>query len=178
MSTNYVSPVVVIYKSLGFLGYPTYRVGTDGSVWSWRRVTQTWKRLVPSYNRGYPQHILCGKIVKRKSWLVHRLVLEAFVGPKPRNRVCRHLDGNRRNNNLWNLCWGTHLENHNDKRIHGTTPAGEKNYGAKLKAEQVIEIRKMFREGRTRNYILAVYKISRCQLNKILTRFSWGHLPD
>lgn len=50
---------------------------------------------------------------------VHRIVLEAFVGPRPKKMVCRHLDGNSLNNNLSNLKWGTPKENAQDMVKHG-----------------------------------------------------------
>lgn len=49
---------------------------------------------------------------------IHRLVLEAFRGgDRPELDGC-HLDGNRHNNRLSNLCWGTRSENmgHNKRR--------------------------------------------------------------
>ena len=50
---------------------------------------------------------------------VHRVVLEAFVGPRPEGMECRHLDGNPLNNRLENLCWGTPSENAWDRVHHG-----------------------------------------------------------
>lgn len=55
----------------------------------------------------------------RKLFKIHRLVLETFIGPKPRDRETRHLDGNPHNNRLDNLIYGTHLENMRDKVIQG-----------------------------------------------------------
>jgi hypothetical protein len=53
--------------------------------------------------------------------MVHRLVLEAFVGPCPIGMQCRHFpDPNPANCNLKNLQWGTPMENTEDKRVHGT----------------------------------------------------------
>lgn len=49
---------------------------------------------------------------------VHRLVLETFVGPCPEGMEARHLDGDPNNNDLANLCWGTHLENMRDRARH------------------------------------------------------------
>ena len=63
---------------------------------------------------------------RSKSHRVHRLVLEAFIGPCPKGMECRHLDGNGSNNRLENLKWGTIEENWEDKRRHGTAPIGEK----------------------------------------------------
>lgn len=54
---------------------------------------------------------------------VARLVLETFVGPCPDGMECRHLDGNKLNDDLENLCWGTRYENIQDKVIHGTHKA-------------------------------------------------------
>lgn len=51
--------------------------------------------------------------------LVHRLVLEAFVGPCPPGMQTRHLDGDPGNNHLGNLRWGTPAENNRDTLRHG-----------------------------------------------------------
>jgi hypothetical protein len=56
----------------------------------------------------------------RRQCEVHGLVLRAFVGDRPEDLQCRHLDGNRRNNRLSNLCWGTYAENQADIDRHGT----------------------------------------------------------
>jgi hypothetical protein len=52
--------------------------------------------------------------------MVHALVLEAFVGPRPPGMECRHLDGDPKNNRLENLCWGTRTENIEDALRHGS----------------------------------------------------------
>ena len=49
---------------------------------------------------------------------VHRLVLEAFVGPCPSGLECLHADGDPTNNRIENLRWGTRLENRADIRKH------------------------------------------------------------
>jgi hypothetical protein len=52
---------------------------------------------------------------------VHHLVLRAFVGERPvtieRGEI-RHLDGNKTNNVLANLCYGTIKENADDRKRH------------------------------------------------------------
>ena len=52
---------------------------------------------------------------------VHRLVMETFVSPRPEGKECRHLNGDRQDNRLANLQWGTKLENGADKAAHGSS---------------------------------------------------------
>ena len=52
---------------------------------------------------------------------VHELVLRAFVGPRPHTEERgenRHLDGDKSNNKLWNLKYGTITENAADRVRH------------------------------------------------------------
>jgi hypothetical protein len=53
-------------------------------------------------------------------FLVHRLVLLAFVGPCPPGMEGCHNDGNPANNHAGNLRWDTHGENMLDCERHGT----------------------------------------------------------
>lgn len=70
---------------------------------------------------------------------VHRLVLEAFVGPCPDGAETRHLDGNSRNNRLDNLVWGTRTANTADKLAHGRIARGERHGLARLTEAQALE---------------------------------------
>lgn len=74
---------------------------------------------------------------KHKTFPVHQLVLNTFVGKCPRGMECRHLDGNRINNKLKNLKWGTHSENMKDRIEHGTYQYGPDNPNVKLNIKQV-----------------------------------------
>lgn len=70
----------------------------------------------PTLPNGYV-HCMLSKGVRK---YVHRLVLEAFVGPCPDGMEACHGDGVRTNNALRNLRWDTRSENHRDKVRHGT----------------------------------------------------------
>lgn len=59
--------------------------------------------------------------VDGKTRRVHRLVMLAFVGPRPPGLQIRHLDGNNQHNDLSNLKYGTPAENAADKIRHGTS---------------------------------------------------------
>jgi len=114
--------------------YSSYEISNYGQV---RRIGSN-KNLSASTKKGkhpYQRVHLC-KDGKAKYLLVHRLVLEAFVGPCPPGYQCLHLDNNPRNNRLDNLKWGTPKENHST--IDRT---GEKNGRAKLTSADVKYIR-------------------------------------
>jgi len=73
------------------------------------------KILRPSRNKGgYLIVNLLGRVK-----LVHTLVLEAFVGPRPPGQETRHLDGVSYRNRIENLRWGTKGENTKDMVLHG-----------------------------------------------------------
>lgn len=165
----------VAYKSIE--GFPGYRVGDDGSVWScWRgpSMFEQWKKLKPgkhqkrSARRTYLYlHLWRGG--KRFTRLVHRIVLDSFVGPRPEGFECRHLDGNPSNNALSNLCWGTHEENGNDSRAHN-------RYVVTLTEAQVREIRRRRTAGESRKELAAEFGTSPQNVGSIASGQSWKHL--
>ena len=63
--------------------------------------------------------VVLSKKGRKKEERVHRLVLEAFVGPLPDGMVTRHLDGNPLNNHISNLQYGSQSENGLDTVRHG-----------------------------------------------------------
>lgn len=51
---------------------------------------------------------------------VHLLVLTTFAGPRPEGLMGCHVNGDRQDNRLANLYWGTNSDNEFDKVRHGT----------------------------------------------------------
>jgi hypothetical protein len=121
-------------------GFPGYRVGSDGSVWTeWEQTAKSlftctgrWRPLKSSSSRGYPTVYLSKKGQRVKTRKVHHLVLESFIGPRPSGCEACHQDGNRFNNHAENLRWDSRKANHADKKAHGTSQIGERNPFAKL----------------------------------------------
>ena len=79
---------------------------------------------------------------KRFYKTIHRLVLEAFVGPCPEGLECAHYDGDPSNNCVENLRWDSHAANCADRVRHGTEAIGERNPSAILTETDVLLIRK------------------------------------
>lgn len=77
------------------------------------------KILSPGVANGYKLVVLCRDGVCT-SLRVHRLVMLAFEGPQIEGTDVRHLNGDRTDNRLSNLTYGTRSENEYDKVNHGT----------------------------------------------------------
>ena len=120
-------------------------------------------------NTGYLQVVLTG----RKKYAVHRLVLEAFVGPPPDGHECAHGDGDRKNARLSNLRWATKLENQADVLMHGNRKRGESVYNSVLTEDQVRSIRK---DPRSRAEIGRQYGVTPEAISHIVLRKTWKWL--
>jgi DNA invertase Pin-like site-specific DNA recombinase len=103
--------------------------------------------------------------------------LLAFVGPCPVGMECRHLDGNRSNNNLSNIEWSDHLTNMADRKKHGTNRGGimhgQDNPAAKLTSNEVVRIRSLHAAGSSTGRLATLFKVSRKQINRIIKGKNW-----
>ena len=80
-------------------------------------------------NKGYPFVWLgLGEKGKSSYRTVHRLVLEAFVGPAPEGAVACHNNDIQTDNRLENLRWDTRSENQNDIVRNGNHVAANKTH--------------------------------------------------
>jgi hypothetical protein len=166
--------------------WPGYRVGSDGSVWTaWsryhreRRMDDRWRPLkARQAGVGYWQVTLTrGDGTRNRHFYIHRLVLLVFVGPCPDGMQCRHLNGDRTDNRLENLAWGTAKENAADRRDMQTQPAGENHWWAKLTENQVREIRRRYAAGGiTQTKLGEEYGICIESVSLIVRRINWKHI--
>lgn len=131
-----MSEVISTVEYRPIQGFQGYYIGNDGSVWSTRIMrgyidgviaAGPWKRC-SLHRRPYGNRyaMVCLRAIpggRVSCRYVHRLVLEAFVGPCPEGMECRHFpDRDTANNHLGNVSWGTRQQNMADKKIHGTSP--------------------------------------------------------
>lgn len=177
-------------RIVGLVEFPGYSVGALGTVWSaWKtRRRSAGGRGLESFicdvrkplklkvrDDGYLS-VALRKDGKYHGRLVHRLVLEAFVGPCPKRHECCHKDGDRQNNKRSNLYWGTRQDNMNDMIRHGLSTKGEKNSQAKLTDEQVVEIVKLIDQGTAFRQIAELFPVGEVMVAHIARGESWTHI--
>jgi hypothetical protein len=120
--------------------------------------------------------IVKNKIKKNK--FIHVLIAEAFLGPKPEKMEVCHNDGDRKNNAIENLRYGTRSDNVRDSIKHGTYKRppivrGSKRSDAKINEE----IAKQIKESDESSYILAKkLNISRALISNVRRNKSWTHV--
>jgi hypothetical protein len=111
---------------------------------------------------------------------VHRLVLEAFVGPCPDGMEGCHFDGNFRNNRVGNLRWDTRKGNMADARRHGTIRIpglrGEGHPLSRFTEEDVLDMRRRFAAGESQGQIAKLYATGQPVVQAIVRRKTWTHI--
>jgi NUMOD4 motif/HNH endonuclease len=126
---------------------------------------------IPCFVNGY-YGVKLSHHNKSKTEIVHRMVLEAFVGPRPSamHDAC-HWDGVKTNNSISNLRWGTKKENKEDAFRQGVAPIGEKVANSKLKIEFVMSV---FGDSRSGAEIARAASVNRSTINKIRAGKTWS----
>jgi hypothetical protein len=109
---------------------PEYYISRFGEVFS---IKYNWRgcgtRILKQFKNtdGYPSVRLSIR-GKRIHYPVYRLVVMAYLPKRPSEKhETRHLDGNKNNNCVENLAWGTRKENAEDRERHGQTSRGERH---------------------------------------------------
>jgi len=159
----------------------SYWVSEAGHVYSLKSDRMLSPRLRGSCKPGgsYPAVLLYYGVGEafRKDESVHKLMMEAFVRPQEKGEVVDHIDGNPLNNTLANLRYTTPQGNADNAVRLDHQGKGERNGRALLNAEQVLEIRELFKEGFTAPQIARHYPVTVSTLNSIKHRKLWKHLP-
>lgn len=163
--------------------FPGYRVGNDGSVWSKRNRSGrggyvAWRKMRPAPRETGHLRVYLYTGSSSYTRYVHRLVLEAFVGPCPKGLQCCHYDGDPANNRLNNLRWDTPKANAADTMRHGrkVTLRGEACNYSKLTEGDVRSIRVLISEGRSHAAIGGMFNVSRSAISMIASGRRWRHV--
>lgn len=107
---------------------------------------------------------------------VHVLVLRTFAGEPEPGQEGRHGPNGKRDNRLTELCWGTRLENAEDKRRDGTMARGERQGNASLTEDAIREIRRRRAAGELQQALADAFGISQAHVSRIELRQTWTHV--
>ena len=140
-----------------------YEVSDHGQVRNLKKIL-----VVCNVSSGYK----AVSLGKNNSKLVHRLVAAAFIGPAQKDKfLVLHYDGNRANNKLENLRYGSHKDNSMDAKRHGTQVSGERQHAAKLTIAQIKEIRLSPETG---VFLAATFGVTPAAISAIRTHKNWA----
>lgn len=169
-----------------------YCAGRDGEIWSRRishrhgRTDGRWYKQNPTtYVQSYGNldgsrlrtQLYIGK--KKRACYVHTLILEAFVGPRPRGMEgCHFPDRTPANCRLDNLRWDTPKANGQDKCLHGTQVQGIGCHQAKLTEREVEIVRRLHLAGYTYHAIGREFGMIYNTIRSIVQGKTWRHVPS
>ncbi|MBS0219168.1 MAG: helix-turn-helix domain-containing protein [Proteobacteria bacterium] len=161
-----------------------YEVSSHGRIRSLPRHTRTGLlggkilQLAKSRN-GYLRVVFSkdGVAVRRS---VHRVVLSAFDRLPLADEEARHLNGNKTENYLSNLAWGSRSANAYDRILHGTQydNKGERHGNARLSNQQAAEIKRLRAKGDSLRSIARTFHVSEQTISRIANAKGWRHIME
>lgn len=99
--------------------------------------------------------------------LIHDLVTEAFLGPRPPGTEVCHGPGGPADNRLVNLSYDTHLANCEDRTRDG-------KYHFKLTRAVAAEIRARHDAGESQKALAAAYNVHNSTISRIVNDLRWA----
>lgn len=143
----------------GFEKY--YKISNDGRIYS-----KLSKRELKVQNNG--KGYLFIRLVNKTKFYVHRLVAINFIDNPNNLPQVNHIDGDKSNNNDWNLEWCTNKQN----QIHSVKIGLSDNIKKlrKLSFTQIKEIYESLNNGISRKELALKYNVSLQVISNIRTR--------
>lgn len=161
-----------------------YQVSDKGRVKSLPRRMRKKELILTSTSNGTGYMIVnLYKDKKRKSHLVHRLVLSAFNPVEDSNNLeVNHKNFETHDNRLSNLEWCTKQENmdhyfSNNRERDLSSNSGENHHLSKFTDEEVIYIRKAYATGQYKISEIAEWTFSSEETIRMIVKgLTWKHL--
>lgn len=167
-------------------GHPSYEVSSMGRVRCWSYMDKPRHRprnlkLGSGKKLNYHQITLSKGARQKREWVyVQRLVVEAFLGPAPKEGMeINHKNGIGTDNRVENLEWVTHSENllHAVRVGLKITKKGEDSHSSKITNLQALEIKQRIVNGEKPRHISKDLNISKSVIGNIRHGSSWKQIP-
>ena len=151
-----------------------YAVSTLGRIKSYHGLQP--RLLRPCVNRiGYELVTLRLHGITHSSRLVHHIVAETFLGPRPSGKQINHRDGVKRNNAPTNLEYVTAQQNSQHAVDTGLGNRGVDNGQSKLTEQDVVNIRRLYEHGNGAQLARA-FGVSKSIVYAVVKRETWRHV--
>lgn len=145
-----------------------YQVSNYGRVKSMRRKVASRngvrelpeKIIVPLFTKQGYLNVIASKKQVRQTLVVHQLVAECFIGPRPDGYVIDHIDRDKTNNKAENLRYVTASGNQRNRKDNKLTEEDAKNIRVLLSQE-------------SQSKIASRYKVSQSLISKIKLGMLW-----
>lgn len=124
---------------------------------------------------GYVTVNFCTGGGKGTPTLLHRVVAFSFLGIPSDTSCVLHWNDNPSDNCVWNLRFGSDLDNSRDKVVRGRAPVGEEATKAKLTQEQIAEIKILRESGLTLQVIADRYNVTPSTVFNACAGNSWKY---
>lgn len=111
-----------------------------------------------------------------KTVRAHRYAWELKNGPIPIGIYVCHKCDNPLCINVEHMFLGTQKDNLSDMASKKRSTIGTKNPMAKLTDNDIKDIRKMYKDGKTQQHIAKIYSLSRSNVGLIVTHETWKHV--
>jgi len=163
-----------------------YQISASGEISTTRRQGSSGGiRATHTDKQGY-KRVTLTKEGKAKNYLVHTLVALSFLGERPEGAEVCHLDGDKDNNCVENLYYGTSSDNTKDSLQHGTHNFLAANFkGERVKGEgcswskineEIVRYIRSMRGQKTSRELAKELSISQGNVSAIWTGKSWSHV--
>lgn len=136
---------------------------------------QCWEWQAAKDKDGYGNAWLFRSDPNKRIHLAHRIAFFYSTGIRSNFSILHSCD-NPSCCNPKHLREGTHKDNTNDMVSRNRQSKGENTAKAKLKTEQVLEIRQKFKDGISAKSLSKEYQISIRSIYKVIERKSWKHI--
>lgn len=156
--------------------YPHKKESIQERFWSKVNITDLfscWEWTGYKNIQGYGIIGINGKLIK-----AHRVAWELIYGPIPENICVLHKCDNPSCVYIGHLFIGTYQDNNadRDRKNRQACTQGELNGQCTLTAKQVLEIRKMYKEGHKCRELSKMFETSKQNIKNIVYRHSWKHI--